>query len=100
MLRTMHVFYAFDTDHIRSRAPDTSPHLVQIVGQVDDFRLFRRIFQRSGPFRQAGCHHDIFRRAHAGEIQINIRSLEPVGRIGFHKAVILGNFRAQRFKPF
>ena len=94
MLRAMHVFYTFDANHIRTCAPDTGSHLIQIVGQIDDFRFLRRIFQRGGPFRQTSCHHDIFRGAYAGEVQIDVRAFQPIGGIGFNKAMILGNLCA------
>ena len=91
MLRAMHMFYTFDANHIRACAPDTGSHLIQVVGQIDDFRFLRRILQRGGPFRQTGCHHDIFRGAYAGKVQIDVRAFQPIGSISFHKAMILGN---------
>ena len=91
MLRAMHALYAFNADHICTRAPNTGSHLIQVIGQIYDFRFLRRILQRGGSFRQTGCHHDIFCRTHAGKVQIDVRAFQPIGSISFHKAMILGN---------
>ena len=100
MFGAMHMFDTFDADHIGTGSTDFGAHLVQVVGQVYDFRLFRRVFQGGGTFCKAGCHHNIFRCAHAGEIQIDVRAVEPIRGYSINKTVILGNFCSQGFKAF
>ena len=100
MFGAMHMFDTFDADHIGTGPTDFGAHLVQVVGQVYDLRLFRRVFQGCSAFSKAGCHHNIFRRAHAGEIQIDVRTVEPIRGYSINKTVILGNFCSQGFKAF
>ena len=87
MRRASQLLDAFDADDIRAGAADIGPHAVQIGRQVNDFRLFCRVFQDGLAFGQRSGHEDVFRRADAGEIEVNLRPFQAVGNRRFNVAV-------------
>ena len=87
MRRAVQLLDTFDADDVRAGAADIGPHAVQIRRQVDDFRLFRRVFQDGLAFSQRSGHENVFRRADAGEIEVNLRPLQAVGNRRFDIAV-------------
>ena len=71
MNRSGQRFHAGDSDGIRSGAFNLRTHLVQLVGQIDDFRLFCRILNNRHILRQGCRHQDVFRRSYAWKVQVN-----------------------------
>ncbi|MNY76421.1 hypothetical protein D3C86_2159950 [compost metagenome] len=50
MFNAMQTFYAFNTDNTCTRTANDSAHTIQIIGQVDNFRLLSRILDNGHAF--------------------------------------------------
>ena len=68
----LHAVYA---DRIGTGAADVGAHEVQEVCQVDDVRLLRRVFDDGGALGQRRRHHDVHRRAHGDDVEVDVRAL-------------------------
>ena len=88
--------HTHDADGARAGARDARAHLVQAVGQIHDFRLLGRVFQRGTAAGQTCGHHQVFRRADAGQIQVDARSGQPAAELA-HAAERM-HLRAQRLQ--
>ena len=98
MRRASQLLDAFDADDIRAGTADIGTHAVQIGRQVNDFRLFCRVFQDGLSFGQRSGHENVFRRADAGEIEVNLRPLQAVGNRRFDVAVFQVDDGAHRLE--
>ena len=72
--RAMKALYAHDGHCAGSRARDARAHLVKAVGEVHNFGFFGGVFQCGLALRQRRGHHEIFRSAYAGQIQVDARA--------------------------
>ena len=76
------------------------PHLVEEVGQVNDFRFLRSIFKVCGTLCQNCCHHDVFCGSHAGEVKIDGIPDESLTACGsFNVIVLICDYSTQCFQP-
>ena len=92
-------FYAKNAHHISACAFNARAHCVQKISQVNNFRFLGCVFNHGGALSQRGCHHNIFRRANAGEIQINAGSVQMV-HLSFNVARADGDASAHSLKAF
>ena len=81
--RAMKALHAQNGDGLRARAGYAGPHLVQAVGQIHDLRLLGRVFQHGQAPGQRCGHHQVFRCAHAGQIQIDARPGKTARKLTF-----------------
>ncbi len=68
-------------------------HGVEALGQIHNFRLLGGVLDAADAMGQGGGHHDVFRRAHAGRVQIDRTAVQ--GAAQFQISRPLGDFRAQ-----
>ena len=71
VLRTAQMLHAFDFNGIGTGTLDLRSHLVQKIGQVYNFRLLCGILDIGDTFCQDCRHHDVLRRTHTREVQID-----------------------------
>jgi hypothetical protein len=67
----------FDMDHVRARAVDLGAHLVEHAAELLDLRLARGVDERRPPFGQRRRHHQVFGAGHGGQVEADLRPLEP-----------------------
>ena len=92
--------HPLDLDDIRPRAANICAHNVEIIGEIDNFRLLRRILQHRLPFGHGGRHNNILRRPNARKIEVDTRPFQAFRRLGVDVAVPDLNVRTQCFKAF
>ena len=90
--------YAVDLDTVRPGAADVRPHDVQIVREVNNLGLHRRIFENCLPLGAGRGHHDVLRRSDTREVKVNIRALQPVRCTRMDCALCDVNLRAKCLK--
>ncbi|MNJ54499.1 hypothetical protein D3C77_499400 [compost metagenome] len=76
MFNTAQLLDTFDPDNARSCTADDCAHSVQVISEVNDFRLLRRIFDNCRSFCQSSRHHNILRCTDAGYVQIYFRTAQ------------------------
>ena len=88
--------HAIDDDFSRAGARNASTHRIEHVRKVFDFRLASRVLDNRLALSRHGAHHGIFRGAHAGEIESDVRTVQAVGRACFDIAVVGMEMNAKR----
>ena len=76
-----------------------APIVVSRRGEIDHFRLARRVLDHGFAASQHGGHQQVFGAGDGDAVEVHLRALRPLGRFGFDVAVLLANFRAQAFEP-
>ena len=71
-----------------------SPHLVEQLGQIGDFRFARAILHNRFAVGERGCHQQVFCAGNGNFVEDNFRAAQTF-RAGFYVAVILSDGRAQ-----
>ena len=79
--------HAVNLDAIRSRTADARPHHIEIVREINDLRLERRILKNRLSLGAGRRHHHILRRPDTREIEVDARPLEPVRRTRVNRAL-------------
>ena len=79
--------HAIDLDAVRSRTADARPHHIEIVREINDLRLERRILKNRLSLGAGRRHHHILRRPDTREIEVDARPLEPVRRTRVNRAL-------------
>ena len=80
-VRYRRVFHAvqplhpFDGDHAAARAAHLCAHRIEKILKVDDLGLFGTVAQDADAVQKHARHHQIFGRAHAGQIEHYVRRL-------------------------
>ena len=92
--------HAVDDDLGRASARNASAHGIEHVRKVFDFGLTSSVFDNGLALRRHGAHHSIFRGAHAGEIERDVRAVQPIGRACFDIAVIGMEMNAERLHAY
>ncbi len=89
---------AIDLDDVRARTADLRTHDVEIVREIDDFRLLRRVFEDGLTLSHRSGHEDVLRRANTREIEVDACALEALGRRCLDEAMADFDFRAERLE--
>ena len=89
---------ALNTDLFSSSADNFSPHLVQDVCQINDFRFPGGILNHRAALCQSCCHHNILGSTDTWEVQINLSTMQSLGSICLNIAIMLLNRCTQCFK--
>ena len=93
-------FDALDLDRLGSGAVNARAHLVEQVGEIDDFRFARRVVKCGCAARERGCHHQVFSSGDGNFVEVNFgraqtsvlrRARNDISRFEFY-------FRAKLFK--
>ena len=85
--------HARDADGVGAGALDVRAHGVEEVGEIDDVRLLRRIFDDGRAVRQSRGHHDVHGRADGDHVEINVRALHAPALGGGADVVALAHGR-------
>src|SRR5690606_14742258 len=78
--RAMQALVAVDDDGVGTGALDLRTHGDQAVGQVDHFRLARRVFQHAAALGQGRGHHDVLGTGHADHVEEEVRTAQATLR--------------------
>jgi hypothetical protein len=89
---------AGNADFVRARAFDLRAHRVQAVGEIDDLRLARRVFEDRVALGERRRHQRHMRRADGNLGKRVTRADKPVPRLRMHIAVFDLDIGAQRFE--
>ena len=91
------VLHAVNLDHVGAGAADIRAHRVEEVGEIDDMRLFRSVFDDRQAARLDGGKHDVDRRADRDLIHIDRAAGQVVCR-GVDHGVFDRDRRAEHFE--
>ena len=97
MRRAVQGSHALNPDHVAAGTRNACAHGDQAIGQVDYFRLARRVLDHRFALSQAGGHHQVFGAGHGHHIGEQAGPLQP-RRAGMHIALLdidLGAHRGQ-----
>ena len=86
--------HALDLDDVRARACDARPHGHEHVRKIHDLGFARSVLYDRGALGRHGGHEQVLGCSHAGEVEYDVRAVQPVGRAGLKEAVVDGELHA------
>ena len=86
--------HALDLDDVRARARDARPHGHEHVRKIHDLGFARGVLYDRGALGRHGGHEQVLGCSHTGEVEYDVRAVQPVGRAGLKEAVVDGELHA------
>ena len=100
MGRPTQPIHTLDRDRVRPLPLNLRTHLLQTMGEVDNLRLPRGVFQNGCAFGQRRRHQRIFGCPDRDKGEVDHPTLQPTGRFGMHIAFFQLQLSTHRFKRF
>ena len=90
----MQALHAGDFNGVTARAAHMTAHGIDEVLQINDFRLPGGVVDGGHAVQKHGGHHHIFRRAHAGVVEIHVPGTHA-GAVAVDQPALLRHHHAQ-----
>jgi hypothetical protein len=84
-----------DADHVAARAGNARAHGDQAIGEIDHFRLARRVLDHGFALRQAGRHHQVLGTGHGHHVGEQAGTFQPCSA-GMDITMLDGNLGTHR----